>query len=105
MFHFYSTSHEARPRLLTTGGQLQDRLILVIQRQPINTHLGQSTIFCSGNSSTGLGIEEIKITVTECALIDFLLTITVATRHGSCIESTSVLGATVCAHSVVRKEY
>ena len=37
----------------------------------INTHLGHSTIFCSGNSSTGLGIPEIKMTVTKCALIEF----------------------------------
>ena len=31
-------------------------------------------------------IPEINMTVTECALIDFLLTRTVATCHGSCIH-------------------
>ena len=40
------------------------------------------------------------MTVTECALFDFLLTSTVATWHGSCIHP--FWGATVCAHTVLR---
>ena len=48
-------------------GQLEDRLRLVI---------GQWTIFCSGNSSTGLGIPEIQLTISSLhnAALTYLLT-------------------------------
>ena len=48
-----ATSHETRPRLLPRGGPLETRHVATAETLLMHTSRGQSTIFCSGNSSTG----------------------------------------------------